>query len=174
MQQQDSGTLLIRPSEIRDVRELIALDHLVWTKETTPGPMVWRSQEDYLQHAPPGSQLVAFYDDKLCGYIGFGCPSRMESHRHVCEINIAVHPNVRRRGIGRELIEAVKKHVRDYGIRKLRLRVLSVNEAALAFYRSCGFEEEGRLREEFYLQGRYVDDIFMGLMLSDGQKSEDV
>lgn len=172
MQQQDSGTLLIRPSEIRDARELIALDHLVWTEETTPGPMVWRSQEDYLQHAPPGSQLVAYNGSELCGYIGFGCPSRMASHRHVCEINIAVHPDYRRKGVGRQLIEAVKQHVSIHGVRKLRLRVLSVNKAALAFYHSCGFEEEGRLREEFYLQGRYVDDVFMSLMLKgagDGQ-----
>ncbi|MFC3747477.1 GNAT family N-acetyltransferase [Paenibacillus sp. GCM10012306] len=171
MQRMDSGTLIIRPSEIRDASDLIALDHLVWTEETTPGPLKWRSRKDYLQHSPPGSQLLAVLDGRLCGYVGFGSPSQMESHRHVCEINIAVHPEFRRAGIGRQLVEAVKRHVRDYAIRKLRLRVLASNEAALAFYRSCGFQEEGRLREEFYLGGHYVDEIFMGLMLTKGQEA---
>ncbi|NUU59786.1 GNAT family N-acetyltransferase [Paenibacillus agri] len=172
MQRMDSGALMIRPSEIRDAGDLIALDHLVWTEETTPGPLKWRSREDYLQHSPPGSQLLALNQGRLYGYVGFGSPSPMKSHRHVCEINIAVHPEFRRSGIGRQLVEAVKRHVRDYGIRKLRLRVLASNEVALTFYRSCGFQEEGRLREEFYLGGHYVDEIFMGLMLTGEQNEE--
>jgi RimJ/RimL family protein N-acetyltransferase len=165
MQQVDSGALIIRPSEIKDARELIALDHIIWTEEITPGPLKWRSREDYLQHAPPGSQLVAIHEGKLCGYVGFGCPSRLDSHRHVCEINIAVAPSFQRAGIGRKLVEAVKQHALNHDIRKLRLRVLSCNTTALAFYHACGFQEEGRLREEFYLGGHYIDEVFMALKL---------
>ena len=168
MKQINKARLTIRPSEIKDVRELIDLDHLIWTEDTSPGPMLWRSQEDFLLNAPPGSQLVALQDDKLCGYVGFGCPSRMESNRHVCEVNIAVHPNYQRLGIGRQLMEAIKEHAAAHAIRKLRLRVLSCNESAISFYRECGFVEEGRLREEFYLGGRYVDEIFMSCMLTGG------
>lgn len=72
MKQINKARLTIRPSEIKDVRELIDLDHLIWTEDTSPGPMLWRSQEDFLLNAPPGSQLVALQDDKLCGYVGFG------------------------------------------------------------------------------------------------------
>lgn len=162
--------LIIRPSEIKDVRELIALDHLIWTEDTSPGPLMWRSQEDYLLSAPPGSQLVAIQEDKLCGYVGFGCPSRMESNRHVCEVNIAVHPVYQRLGIGSQLMDAIKEHAANHEIRKLRLRVLSCNLSARSFYRKSGFLEEGRLREEFYLGGRYVDEIFMSCMLRGGNE----
>ncbi|UQZ33919.1 GNAT family N-acetyltransferase [Paenibacillus sp. PK3_47] len=168
MQQINGGSLTIRPSEIRDARELIILDHMIWTEETTPGPLMWRSREDYLLHAPPGSQLVALKDGEVCGYVGFGCPTGMESHRHVCEINIAVHPRFQRQGIGTQLVAAIKRHAAANGIRKLRLRVLSSNETALSFYRRCGFCEEGRLREEFYLGGHYVDEVFMYCMLTGG------
>lgn len=163
-------TLVIRPSEIKDARELIVLDNMIWTEDTTPGPLMWRSREDYLLHAPPGSQLVALQEGELCGYVGFGCPSGMESNRHVCEVNIAVHPRYQRLGIGRQLIEAIKVHARNHGIRKLRLRVLSSNLPALAFYSKCGFQEEGRLREEFYLGGRYVDEVFMSFLLTGGNE----
>ncbi|WP_379130056.1 GNAT family N-acetyltransferase [Paenibacillus sp. sgz500958] len=164
--------LVIRLSEIRDARELIVLDHQIWTENTTPGRLSWCSQEDYLLHAPPGSQLVAVEEGQLCGYVGFGHPTGLESNRHVLEINIAVHPDFQRLGIGYTLIEAVKTMAGSKGIRKLRLRVLSCNTAALAFYRKCGFQEEGRLREEYYLGGRYVDEIFMSYMLIRSVPSE--
>lgn len=170
MQQLNGGSLTIRPSEIRDARELIILDNMIWTEETTPGPLMWRSREDYLLHAPPGSQLVALHEGELCGYVGFGCPTGMESHRHVCEINIAVHPRFQRQGIGSQLVGAIKRHAAANGIRKLRLRVLSSNHSALSFYIKCGFHEEGRLKEEFYLSGNYVDEVFMYCMLTGGNK----
>ena len=157
---------VIRPSEIRDARELIILDNMIWTEDTTPGHLSWCSREDYLLHAPPGSQLVAVEEGELCGYVGFGHPTGMESNRHVLEINIAVHPRFQRSGVGFALMETLKGMAEGKGIRKLRLRVLSCNEAALSFYRKCGFQEEGRLREEFYLGGRYVDEIFMSLHLN--------
>ena len=47
------------------------------------------------------------------------------------------------------------------GARKLTLRVLASNAIARALYESCGFEVEGILREEFLLEGRYVDDVLM-------------
>lgn len=174
MQQLDrDSALVIRPSELKDVRELIGLDHLIWTEQTAPSPLMWRSREDYLLHAPPGSQLVAVQDGELCGVVGFGCPTEMESNRHVCEVNIAVHPRYQRLGIGSRLIAEIKRHAACHGIRKLRLRVLSSNTAAIMFYRKCGFEEEGRLREEFYLGGRYVDEIFMSCRLTGGEEDGD-
>lgn len=157
--------LTIRPSEIRDARELILLDNMIWTEDTSPGRLSWCSREDYLLHAPPGSQLVAVEAGKVCGYVGFGHPTGMESNRHVLEINIAVHPRCQRSGIGQRLIETIKEFAVEKGIRKLRLRVLSCNEGAISFYRKCGFREEGRLSEEFFLGGRYVDEIFMSLSL---------
>jgi len=35
------------------------------------------------------------------------------------------------------------------------------NAAARRVYDACGFVVEGVLREEFLLDGRYVDDVFM-------------
>jgi RimJ/RimL family protein N-acetyltransferase len=39
--------------------------------------------------------------------------------------------------------------------------VLGPNAAARALYESCGFTVEGVLREEFLLDGQYVDDVLM-------------
>ena len=47
------------------------------------------------------------------------------------------------------------------GARKLSLRVLGDNTVARGLYESCGFAVEGVLRDEFLVDGRYVDDVLM-------------
>jgi ribosomal protein S18 acetylase RimI-like enzyme len=159
-------TLTIRFSEMKDAAALMELDELVWDRNTAPAPLEWTSRDQYLLHCPPGTQLVALREGELCGYIGFRSPTSLHSNRHVLELNIAVHPAYQRQGIGQRLIEAVKDMARVEGISKLRLRVLSSNPGAFSFYRNCGFQEEGRLIQEFYVDGRYVDDILMSCFLS--------
>jgi len=44
--------------------------------------------------------------------------------------------------------------------------VLGPNSGARALYEACGFEVEGVLREEFFLDGRYVDDVQMARRLA--------
>jgi RimJ/RimL family protein N-acetyltransferase len=72
-----------------------------------------------------------------------------------------VHPAARRRGIAAMLLAAAEQRVRDRGMRKLSLRVLSTNQAAISLYERLGFTREGDLREEFLINGSYVDDILM-------------
>ncbi|MGG3280781.1 N-acetyltransferase family protein [Paenibacillus solani] len=159
-------TLTIRFSEMKDAAALMALDELVWDRNTAPAPLEWTSRDHYLLQCPPGTQLVALHEGELCGYVGFRLPTRLHSNRHVLELNIAVHPDYQRQGIGLRLMAAAKDTARSKGILKLRLRVLSSNPGALSFYRYCGFTEEGRLIQEFYVDGRYVDDILMCCFLS--------
>ncbi|RCX19171.1 ribosomal protein S18 acetylase RimI-like enzyme [Fontibacillus phaseoli] len=156
-----SDSIWIRLSQMGDAGALMELDSLVWDEHSTPAQIEWKSREHYLQKCPPGSQLIAGIGEEICGYLGFDSPTPLESNRHVYDINIAIHPSYQRRGVGRKLMEAVKQHAAGQGIRKLSLRVLASNSEAFAFYQSCGFMEQGRLVEEFYLDGQYVDDILM-------------
>ncbi len=43
--------------------------------------------------------------------------------------------------------------------------MLATNTAAQRLYAACGFETEGVLREEFLLDGQYVDDWLMARLL---------
>jgi len=57
-----------------------------------------------------------------------------------------------------------------FGVMKLhtlKLEVVEDNERALRLYRRCGFEEEGRLREFVFRDGRYVDVVLMGILNSE-------
>lgn len=151
----------LRPSELKDASQIMALDELVWDERTTPAPLNRSSREEYLRHSPPGSQLVAVKDETVYGYIGFNPPTSLSSNSHVLSIHIAVHPSCQGQGVGRMLMDAMKELAASRSIRKLSLRVLSCNEGAVAFYRKNGFVEEGRLKAEFFISGTYIDDILM-------------
>ena len=105
-------------------------------------------------------------DGAVAGYVKLARALPLESNRHVLEIRgLAVDPARQRRGVGRLLIAAAAREASARGARRLTLRVLAPNTAARAFYESCGFKVEGVLREEFLLDGRYVDDVLMALDL---------
>ena len=57
-----------------------------------------------------------------------------------------VAPSRRRRGVGRELLEAVVSWAREHGFSRLALWAPSASAAALALYRQAGFKNTGRRR----------------------------
>lgn len=49
-------------------------------------------------------------------------------------------------------------------LHRIDLEVMADNARAQACYRKCGFVEEGRLRHARYQQGRYIDQLVMGIL----------
>jgi RimJ/RimL family protein N-acetyltransferase len=69
------------------------------------------------------------------------------------------------KGLGREAMRLLCHHAfRTLNLHRVFLRVYATNERAVRCYASVGFKPEGRLREDAYIDGRYVDTIFMGLL----------
>lgn len=161
-----TSTIEIRLSRAADAAQLVAIDNSgVWTPANAPAPLAGKTAAEFAAQNPPGSHLVAVIEDVVCGYVGFRTPTPLPSNAHVAQLDIAVHPGYHRMGIGRALIEAAKAHCAAQGKRKLSLRVMATNPKAIEFYTQCGFIEQGRLIDEFYVDGRYVDDIMMYVML---------
>lgn len=69
------------------------------------------------------------------------------------------------KGYGQEAIKVLQKFVfEELNLHKLELEVHEYNEKAYKCYKKCGFVEEGRKRENFYINGKYTDTIFMGIL----------
>lgn len=152
---------MIRPATSDDQPVLHALDRENWTTLSSPVPYP-QDREFEIEGV-----LVAELEAGIAGYVKLGPVLPIESTSHVLEIKgLTVDPAHRRRGVGRALMRAAISTAREAGARKLTLRVLGHNAAARDLYAACGFEVEGVLREFFYLDGRYVDDILMAIRLS--------
>ncbi|MEJ2746374.1 MAG: GNAT family N-acetyltransferase, partial [Anaerolineae bacterium] len=60
-------------------------------------------------------------------------------------VNVAVHPNYRRRGIARELMESLSNLVLARGGNKILLQVVKGNTAAVQLYRSLNYKTIGSM-----------------------------
>jgi hypothetical protein len=61
------------------------------------------------------------------------------------------------------------EHLMDYAfhlrnVRKVRLSAATTNARDLGCHRACGFVEEGRLREQQWLDGRFVDVVYIRVL----------
>lgn len=92
--------------------------------------------------------LVAVEGDTVAGYIG--------SQTVLDEtdmMNVAVHPDFRRRGIAEALVTGLVAQLKTMGSRCLTLEVRASNAPAIALYEKLGFTEIGR-RKNYYRNPR--------------------
>ena len=92
--------------------------------------------------------LVAEEEGKVAGYIGSQtCTDESDV------MNVAVHPDFRRRGIAETLVNALVEELRAIESRCLTLEVRASNVPAISLYEKLGFSEIGR-RKNYYRNPR--------------------
>jgi len=162
-----TGGVEIRRATAADEAELLALDRATWSTLATPAPPPPDARGFFEARTGPRDVLVAVVDGAVAGYASLGPASPVPANEHVLMLHgLAVDPALQGRGLARRLVAAAVEEARGRGARRLRLRVLGHNAAARRVYEACGFAVEGVLREEFRLDGRYVDDVLMAADLS--------
>lgn len=88
--------------------------------------------------------LVAMEGERLAGYIG---SQSVEGEADM--MNVAVHPDFRRQGVGQALIVALVENLKNNGVHSLTLEVRASNEGAIALYEKLDFAAIGR-RPHYY------------------------
>ena len=88
--------------------------------------------------------LVAVEEDAVVGYVG-----SQTVMGETDMMNVAVHPDHRRRGIARSLIDGLAQALKDRESHSLTLEVRASNAPAIALYESLGFLEAGRRRNYY-------------------------
>lgn len=83
-----------------------------------------------------------------------------------CELGITIGDQAYwGRGYGRDALRLLVDYgFRHQNFRKIWLAVHGDNERAIHAYKAVGFVEEGRLREQVWSSGKYVDLVYMGLL----------
>lgn len=158
----------IRTGVEDDGQALALIDHATWSFEVSPVPLWPLDTPFFDDRTAPENVLVAHEDERIVGYVKLRPAPLAASSGHVQEINgLAVAPDHQGRGIGHLLLTAARHEAIRRGARRITLRVLGTNTRAQALYLAHGYHIEGRLKDQFLLQGRYVDDIFMALELPD-------
>jgi ribosomal protein S18 acetylase RimI-like enzyme len=155
-----------------DAARLAALDRRSWSPLHDVHPRPAPPDKPFFDETHlPGQYLVAeLAEPTVPGVVGFirvVQPFALETTAHVREIQgLLVDERARRRGVALALLEAACERAREEGARHIRLHVLGHNTPARRMYEASGFSVEGVLREQFLLDGRYVDDVLMGRRLT--------
>ncbi len=124
------------------VIQIAALEKLYFS-----APWDARSVESEIAN-PLALWLAAVEGETVVGYIG--------SQTVLGEtdmMNVAVHPDHLRRGIGEALVLALVEAIRTRGSRQLTLEVRESNDKARALYAKLGFVQVGR-RPNYYRSPR--------------------
>lgn len=109
--------------------------------------------------------LVAEAAGQLIGNLNLSGGKR-QSTRHAATLGIALIRPWRNRGVGKLLMaEAVRWAQASGVLKRIELKVFTRNQHAIHLYESFGFQIEGRMRSSIFLEGEYLDDLVMGLLL---------
>ncbi len=107
-------------------------------------------------HKPRALPRVAVIDDTIVGYI---CSDYVGYECHI--LNLAVHPDYRKKGIATSLVEYILEQLRLKACRFLYLEVRASNYAAKKLYQSFDFKIVGT-RKNYYV-GPVEDAVIMML-----------
>ena len=129
-----SAPLVVGPMRMADVAAVLEIERLSFS---SPWPAFAFEQEltaNRLAH-----YRVARLGDRV---VAFGGIWLMVEEAHIT--TFGVHPDVRRRGIGRRLLLQLAEVALDLGSARMTLEVRVSNEPAQRLYRSFGFSVTGR------------------------------
>ncbi len=106
--------------------------------------------------------LVAIDGAEVLGFASFGeWRGHAAGYRYTVEHTVHVRAEVRRRGVGRELVEALIPRARDLGKHAMLGGIDATNLDSILFHKRLGFERVAHFREVGRKFGRWLDLVFM-------------
>lgn len=123
---------------------------------------VQRNLTDFERHGSIMWALTLKDEDRA---IGECCLWNFDSGYHCAEIGYELHPAYWHKGIMTEALSAIL----TYGFEILELHrieanPLAINEASQNLLQKLGFKHEGTLRQRYFYQDRFFDQLYFGLL----------
>jgi L-amino acid N-acyltransferase len=161
--------LLIRPATPADLAGITAIynfyvQHSTCTyqdePETPDERAVW-----FAAHGPAHPVLVAQAGEEIVGWGALSPFHPRCGYRLTVEDSVYVRHDRHRRGIGRALLAELIERARLLGHHTVIAGISADQPASIALHQQFNFIEVARLREVGYKFGRWLDVIYMQLML---------
>ncbi len=140
----EAGEIKIRPMEQQDIDGIFQIDRKIGGMERA---FTYEDMIDTFMGGEVGCSFVAEAGGEVIGFVLAAVNYVPEQITEVCTIQVVgVDPDYRRRGIARELIEALAENCRERGLKSIRVLV---------------DERDPQLRELFeamdFRRGRLID-----------------
>lgn len=160
-----------------DLDALFALESDLTTWElrqpTPPVPLDRHAWEERVRARADGA--VRFAIEAGGSFVGRCSLVGIDQLARHADVSIALVADARGRGYGSDALGVLVQFAfARHNLHRLQVEVLASNTGAIACYRKVGFVEEGRRRQNAWVDGAYEDDLIMGLLRderSDAQAS---
>lgn len=133
--------ITFRPLAEADLSDVLVIEHLSF-------PSPWSRASFVHELRSPHSRLTAA--EKQGRVVGYLCCWQVADEVHI--LDIAVHPEQRRQGIGEQLLRRALTEGREQGAQSANLEVRRSNKSAIALYETFGFRTVA-IRRRYYDNG---------------------
>ena len=107
----------------------------------------------------PAPRLVAVSEEEIAGWATLSPVSARPVYAGVAEVSVYVGEDMRGRGIGALLLEALVKESEKIGVWTLQASIFPENAASISLHRSCGFREVGNRQRIAKMKGVWRDTV---------------
>jgi phosphinothricin acetyltransferase len=115
--------------------------------------------------------LVAEDAGAVIGWAGLSSYRPRACYAGIGEFSIYLDRTARRRGVGRQLLEALVDAARARGYWKLVSRIFPFNTASRSLCRACGFREVGVYEKHGCLDGQWTDVVIVERLIPENLTS---
>ena len=138
--------------------------HSTCTYQEVPEPIKGRRQW-FSQHRDRHPVIIAEADGRVVGWGSLSPYHARSAFRHTVENSIYVHPQQHRRGIGARLLQDLIVRARTLGHHAIVAAIEADQPASVALHAKFHFEPVGQLQQVGFKFGRWLDLLYMELLL---------
>ena len=111
--------------------------------------------------------LVCEINDQAVAYGSYGIFRAWDAYKFSVEHSIYVHKDFQGQGIGKQLLIALIDKAKKDGYHTMIAGIDASNQKSIGFHTKLGFFEVGRFKEVGYKFDKWLDLVFMQLMLNE-------
>lgn len=116
-----------------------------------------------IENSKSDCMLICEIDGKIAGTLHL--EGKKHRRKHIAVLGISVLKEYWSKGLGSILMKSAIEEAKNIGFTKIELLVRIANERAVNLYKKYGFEIEGNIRNDIYMDEKYYDSYLMGLIL---------
>ncbi len=163
------SVILIRQAKPKDAEAINDIYNL-YVRESSctfdEDPITLEERMEWLaEHGPRYPAIVAEVDGEVVGWAALSAFHKRSAGRFTVQDSVYVRGDMRARGIGKALLSELIDRARDLGYHSMMAGIAHDQEESLAFHRGMEFVEVGRLKEVGRKFGRWLDVVYMQLIL---------
>ncbi|MFC3415931.1 GNAT family N-acetyltransferase [Algoriphagus hitonicola] len=165
-------SILIRAAKLEDIPVILEINNyeiLQTTVNYDIVPKTLEEQENWIHQKENAGFpiLVAEINGRVEGFAFYGTFRPKYGYRFTVEHSVYIGPDSRGKGLGRKLMEQLIGIAKEAGYHSMVGGIDSSNLGSLEFHRKLGFREVGRFKEIGHKFDKWLDLIFVQLLLEE-------